>query len=120
MKKKFALVNLILMLVVLFTSSYQSFHIVQHNHHQENAPKFFSGFHQYEQNNDFHLHLASEADADCEVCTFTFDFFVAPPTFFFPVLPSQATIPYQYPFQVDPQSFVGSLFSHRGPPALFV
>ena len=120
MKKKFALVNLILMLVVLFTSSFQSIHIVQHAHHHDATPKHFSGFHQYEQLEENHVHSDSKTDSDCEVCTFTFDFFVAPTTFFFPVLPSQATIPYQYPFQVDPQSFVGSLFSHRGPPALFV
>ena len=119
MNKKFAFANLILMLVVLLTSSYQSIHIVQHAHDHAAHPKYFSGFHQYEENVEIQLHTNSETDSDCEVCTFTFDYFVAPPVFFFPALPALTTIPYQYPFQKDPLSFVGSLYSHRGPPVLF-
>lgn len=119
MKNKFAIFNVALMLVVLFTTSYQSLHIVNHAKTDFATPKYFSGLHQYDLNHENHFHVNADED-DCEICTFNFSFFVAPQVFFFPLPQPPLTIPYQYHVQVTPQFFAGSLFSHRGPPLKLV
>ena len=117
MKRKFAIFNLALMAVVLLTSAFQSFHSFSHQHYAEGhyhnhnelkkEAKHFSGLD----------HEQHEED-DCSVCDFHFDFFVAPQQFClrldFPFNPIQ----YTFSSIEGTPSFAGSLFAHRGPPAL--
>ncbi|QYJ68759.1 hypothetical protein [Flavobacterium litorale] len=115
MKRKFAIFNLTLMAVVLFTTAFQSFHafnhhsVASHSHHhdEEHEAKQFGA-----------SDVNHEHEDDCSVCDFDFDYFVAPQQFClrfnFPFTP----IPYRYSSTHNVQAFSGSLFALRAPPAI--
>ncbi|MGV3460308.1 MAG: hypothetical protein ACO1N9_07635 [Flavobacterium sp.] len=107
MKRKFAIFNLALMVLVLFATAYQSFHAFSHTHnhsHHEKKAKHFSGADQ------------SHDDEDCSVCDFHFDFFTAPPQFCLRLYFPFKEIPYTFNSVEGSANFCGSLFDLRGPP----
>jgi hypothetical protein len=110
MKRKFALFNLVLMVLVLFATAYQSFHAFSHEHighlheHHEKKAKHFSA------------HDQSHDDEDCSVCDFHFDFFTAPPQFCLRLDFPFKAIPYTFNSIEGEVNFCGSLFALRGPP----
>ncbi|WP_417352438.1 hypothetical protein [Flavobacterium alkalisoli] len=116
MKRKFAIFNLALMAVVLLTTAFQSFHAFSHEHyaaghyhkHTEvsKTVKQFSGTHNTQQHDD----------DDCYVCSFHFDFFVAPQQFCLRLYFPYKQIHYTFSSIEGSPSFAGSLFAHRGPP----
>ena len=108
MKKKFALLNFILMLSVLFAVSYQSLHTFSHHKHEEtksiSLEKTFTK-------------TFSEKE-HCPVCDFKFASFLSTEVFSFSFFPPYFEIPYQLSNTENFNSFCGSLFSSRGPPTL--
>ncbi|MFL9838104.1 hypothetical protein ABS768_11380 [Flavobacterium sp. ST-75] len=118
MKRKFALFNLSLMALVLLTTGFQSFHAFSHQHHAtahhhnhnevKQSAKQFSGIE----------HPQSHEDDDCSICNFHFDFFVAPPQFCLRLDFPFKQIHYTFSSIEGSPSFAGSLFAHRGPPAV--
>lgn len=106
MKKKFAILNFILMLSVLFAVSYQSLHTFSHHKHEE--IKSVSSEKTYTQNL-----LEKE---HCPVCEFKFASFLSPEVFTFSFYPPYFEIPYQFSVKENFNSFYESLFSPRGPP----
>jgi hypothetical protein len=116
MKRKFAIFNLALMAVVLLTTAYQSFHAFSHQHfaaghnheHHEvkkQAKQFSAADHEHE-------------DEDCSICDFHFDYFVAPQQFCLRLDFPFKEIPYTFSSIEGTANFAGSLFAHRGPPAI--
>lgn len=111
MKRKFAIFNLALMVLVLLATAYQSFHAFSHeltaghSHlHHEKKVKHFSGAEQ------------SHDHEDCSVCDFHFDFFTAPPQFCLRLdFPFKET-PYIFNVVEGSANFCGSILSLRAPP----
>jgi hypothetical protein len=108
MKKKFGILNFILMLSVLFAVSYQSLHTFSHHKHEERKSislekEFIKNFSEKE---------------NCPVCDFKFASFLSPEVFSFTFFPPHFEIPYQFSVKENFNSFCGSLFSQRGPPFL--
>ena len=110
MKRKFAIFNLALMAVVLFTTAYQSFHAFSHKHFEQLA------HHTEKQKDSNHITAAGHDKDDCSVCDFHFDFFVAPTPFCLRLDFSFRPIPYSYSSIEGQPSFDGSLFALRAPP----
>ena len=109
MKRKFALFNLTLMALVLFTTAFQSFHAFTHEHN--------TGRHSKKTGSHFDVNQSS-GDDDCAICHFHFDFFTAPEQFCLRLNFSFKEIPYTFTVIEGTPSFNGSLFAHRGPPAI--
>ncbi|WP_159799940.1 hypothetical protein [Flavobacterium sp. MK4S-17] len=113
MKRKFALLNLLLMAVVLLTTAYQSFHALSHSNqyghshekHEDEKVRHFGTNHTHEHE-------------DCSICDFHFDFFVAPQQFCLRLDFPFQQIHYTFSTIEGSPSFAGSLFAHRGPPVL--
>ena len=108
MKKKFALLNFILMLSVLFAVSYQSLHTFSHHKHEEtrsvsSEKTFTKNFSEKE---------------NCPTCDFKFASFLSPEVFTFTFFQPHFEIPYLFAKKENFNSFCGSLFSTRGPPIL--
>lgn len=114
MKRKFAIVNLILMAVVMLIPAYQSLHafthehfeVHLHEHHEQKKAKYFSGIdHENEEDH-------------CSTCDFHFDYFVAPQEFYLKL--DFSFIPYHYSFNsIEGNTyFAGSLFALRAPPVV--
>lgn len=108
MKKKIALLNIVLMLSVLFAVSYQSMHVFLHHNH--NAETVSSSKKAFTKN-------LSEKE-DCLTCEFKFASFLSPEVFTFTFFPPHFEIPYQFSVKENFNPFCGSLFSQRGPPVL--
>jgi hypothetical protein len=115
MKRKFAIFNLALMAVVLFTTAYQSFHAFSHRHfagQDSHHHEITKAAKQFAADDD------SQDDEDCSVCDFHFDYFVAPQEFCltleFPFKP----IPYTFSATESNTFFAGSLFALRAPPVV--
>ena len=106
MKKKFAIINFILMLSVVFTVSYQSLHTFSHHKHEET--KSISSEKTFTKNFSEKEH--------CPVCDFKFASFLSPEIFTFTFFPPHFEIPYQFSVKENFNSFCGCLFSPRGPP----
>ena len=110
MKRKFALFNLILMAVVLFTTAWHSIHAFSHEHFEHSQ--------HHVKKQGMQLIAAGHEHEDCTTCDFHFDYFVAPGDFClrldFPFKP----IPYSFSSKEGSASFAGSLFALRAPPAL--
>ncbi|MFL9844997.1 hypothetical protein [Flavobacterium rhizosphaerae] len=110
MKRKFALFNLTLMAVVLFTTAFQSFHAFSHKH-----------THSHVQNKEikkFGVQHHADNDDDCSICHFHFDFFIAPEQFCLRLDFPFKAIPYSFNSIEGSPAFKGSLFALRAPPAL--
>jgi hypothetical protein len=107
MKKKFALLNFIWMLSVLFAVSYQSIHAFSHHTHYENSLRASK-----------ELKKNISEKEDCPVCEFKFASFLSPEVFTFSFFPLHFEIPYGFSIQENFYSFCGSLFAQRGPPRL--
>lgn len=111
MKRKFAIFNLALMALVQLTIAWQSFHAFSHTndafeHHElkKEAKQFSANTHEHEE--------------DCSVCDFHFDYFIQPQQFCLRLDFPFKQIPYRFNSIEGPAAFAGSLFSHRGPPAV--
>lgn len=111
MKKKYALLNLGLMLAVLFAVCYQSLHAFSHTisndfeYHDSKSGKTL-------------VHKISEKE-DCLVCDFTFASFLSPEVFTFNFYPPFYSVTYTFSTPENVIAFSGSLYSLRGPP-LFI
>jgi hypothetical protein len=108
MKKKFGILNFILMLSVLFAGSYQSLHTF--SHHKQEETKSVSSEKTFTKN-------ISEKE-HCPVCDFKFANFLSPEIFTYSFFPSHYEIPYTFSVKENLSIFCGSLFSPRGPPTL--
>lgn len=110
MKRRFAILNMILMAVVLFTTAWHSVHAFSHEHFEHSK-------HQSKKQGTQFIALDHEHE-HCTTCDFHFDYFIAPQQFClrldFPFKP----IPYSVGDKRDNIFFSGSLFALRAPPAL--
>jgi hypothetical protein len=109
MKKKFALLNLSLMLAVLFAILFQSVHSYEHFLADEAMPR---------QNEDqgYDLHQNDHYHQKCFVCEFTFSNFVSVEIASFTLETSFERIAYTFCYTENPSFFSGSHSSLRGPP----
>jgi hypothetical protein len=114
MMKKYALVNVGLMLSVLFTMLVQSLHSFEHLHQVFDEKECH---HKYTGNTELsHQHHPFD---HCNVCEFTLGAFVAPSHFVYNTLEKPALPLYSSHYSNDLISFFkGSLFVLRGPPQL--
>lgn len=112
--KKYALVNVGLMLSVLFTMLVQSLHSFEHLHQVFDEKECH---HKYTGNTELsHQHHPFD---HCNVCEFTLGAFVASSHFAYNTLEKQALPLYSYHYSNDIISFFkGSFFVLRGPPML--
>lgn len=110
MKKKFAIINLGLMFVILLLTVFQSIHTYQHL-----AADFLAENHSCKHHDHSHFHADDEA---CVICDFTLGFYVVPATFYLSNYNPLLKLPYQFNNSSEPTSFVGSMYAHRGPPVL--
>lgn len=107
MKRRFAIFNLILMAVVLFTTAWHSFHAFSHEHHEV--------AHHHHLKKEV-THFSADDHEDCSTCDFHFDYFVAPQQFCLRLDISYQLIPYTFSSIEGSASFGGSLFALRAPP----
>jgi hypothetical protein len=109
MKKKFALLNLSLMLTVLFAILFQSVHSYEHF--------LVDGavVHQLDSHNQ-DLHQNDHNHQKCFVCEFTFNSFVSVEITSFTFKTSFERIAYHFFYTENPSFFSGSHSSLRGPP----
>ena len=98
------------MLSVLFAILFQSLHSYEHFLGEELA------VHQLD-THKLDLHQNDHNHEQCFVCEFTFSSFLASEKPSFTFLSEFVTVPYQFPFSVNPSVYSGSSFSLRGPPA---
>ena len=112
MKKRFAIINSVLMAAVLFSMLLQSLHSFEH------LSELFARkecHHKYSGQTELsHQHHPFD---DCFVCEFTFSAFISPPHFHYPLHFAQGFIPYRFVQTETVFSFPGSSYSLRGPPA---
>jgi hypothetical protein len=114
MKRKFAIVNLFLMAVVLIATAYQSFHAFSHEHFAVQLHQHGELKKEKQVSSSDHDH----EDEDCATCDFHFDYFVAPQEICLRLdFPFQ---PFHYSFSGKQSNsfFAGSLFALRAPPTL--
>ena len=112
MKKKFAILNLSLMLTVLFSILFQSVHSYEHFLDQETA------FVNHSDDGSTKIQTLDHNHEKCFVCEFTLSSFIAADfTTFKSQNYAQAFAKAIFTTTETPESFSGSLFSHRGPPS---
>jgi hypothetical protein len=114
MRKKYALVNLGLMLSVLFTMLVQSLHSFEHLHQLFQEKECH---HTYTGNTELsHQHHPFD---QCNVCEFTLGAFVPPSNLAYNTIEKPPLPLYSSHYSKDIISFFkGSLFALRGPPQL--
>lgn len=115
--RKFAQLNLALMAIVLFSTLYQSFHAFTHKPYPEPVARHTT----LNDKSDnglplFHSHITEQHT--CSICDFHFDFFIAPAAFCLKLDFLFKEIPYTFSSKENNTFFAGSLYAHRGPPAL--
>lgn len=112
MKKKFAIINLSLMIAVLFSILFQSIHSYEH---------FLSGnataISHSDDDGHAKIHTLDHDHEKCFVCEFTLSSFIATEIFTFDLRIPFKAVAYNYPATETAEFFAGSLFSHRGPPS---
>lgn len=108
MKKKYAFINLGLMLAVLFAVCYQSLHAFSHS--LENDLE-----HKHSKSDKNLVHEISEIE-DCPVCDFKFVAFLSPEIFIFEFNHLYKKVTYLFSIPEKINAFNGSLYSLRGPP----
>jgi hypothetical protein len=115
MKKRFAIVNSVLMMAVLFAMLLQSMHSFEH------IGQLFSKkecHHKYTGQTEIsHQHHPFD---HCFVCEFTFSAFLSPQAFSYSLRIPQSAIPFQNSTFEAISSFSGSSYSLRGPPSAIV
>jgi len=104
--------NLMLMLAVLFTVSYQSIHTFSHDHHLEHS----SCCDEVGQKSNYKINF-SETEK-CPVCEFKFASFLAPEITTYTFFEPHFEIPYQFNVIESHKTFRGKSNPLRGPPAL--
>lgn len=113
MKKKFAIINLSLMLTVLFSILFQSVHSYEHFAHHETVSIGHSDDGKAKVQAHDHDH------EKCFVCEFTLSSFIATEfTTFQPQISLRVASQINYPKLETPEFFSGSYSSHRGPPSI--
>lgn len=113
MKKKFAIINLSLMLAVLFSILFQSVHSYEHFLGQETTFVNHS-----DNDGTTKIQTLDHNHEKCFVCEFTLSSFIATEfTSFKSQLTFEAFTQTNFPATETPDAFSGSLFSHRGPPS---
>lgn len=110
MKKKFATLNFILMLAVIFAVSYQSLHTFLYHEHN------FSTCHNQGENKKNTFEKTISEKEDCPVCEFKFTTFLKTEIFTFNFYAPFKESPYSFSVKEASTFFCGSLFSLRGPP----
>lgn len=112
MKKKFAIINLSLMIAVLFSILFQSVHSYEH---------FLDGnvatVSQSDDDGSTKIQTLDHNHEKCFVCEFTLSSFIATETFTFNLQVPFKAVAYNFPAAETAEFFAGSLFSHRGPPS---
>ncbi|MBC7605991.1 MAG: hypothetical protein H7199_03425 [Burkholderiales bacterium] len=116
MKKKFAIVNLVLVIAVLFSMMLQSLHSFEH------LAKIYSEKHCH------HIHLGNTSEIThqhhsfdhCFVCEFTIAHFTFPTPYCYQFDFAFSAVPYFFTTTKTPDSFSGSCYSLRGPPYFIV
>jgi hypothetical protein len=112
MKKRYGIINSVLVMTVLFAMLLQSIHSFEH------ISELFSKkicHHKYTGQTEIsHQHHPFDK---CFVCEFTFSNFITPDTFSYNLHPSTGLIPYCFfvPSEII-ISYSGSSYSLRGPP----
>ncbi len=101
-KKRLIYINTALMCLVLLTLTLQTVHIY---HHQQS---------------EHHACTHDHSHDDCQICSFVFSHFLAPPVFFYPFPPKQKPIPFQIASVSIPETEQHFIRPHRGPPVLLV
>ena len=115
MKKKLAIINLLMSASVLFAILFQSVHSFEHLVKQF-SEKHCDHKYAKHKNEINHSHHGLEK---CFVCEFTFSPFTATETVTFDFKnPSYGTAESSFYFWESAEFFRGSLFSHRGPPVV--
>jgi hypothetical protein len=109
MKKKFAILNLSLMLTVLFAILFQSVHSYGHFLADDTAIDQHDCYGQ-------DLHQNDHNHQKCFVCEFTFNNFVGVEITSFTFKSSFERITYHFFYSENPSFFSGSHSSLRGPP----
>lgn len=113
MKRKQLIVNLSLVVIVLFSILFQSFDSIGHLQEQFLEKECHHSYNSKSEVTHQHHHFDH-----CYVCQFGFSSFITPIKYSFAFFAENYTIPY---FFTNPEavfSFSGSLYSHRGPPAV--
>lgn len=112
MKKKFVIINLSLMLTVLFSILFQSVHSYEHfAHHETTFVNHADG--------KTKIQALDHDHEKCFVCEFTLSSFIPTKfTTFNAQLDFQAYAKVNFVTSQTPETFSGSLFSHRGPPSI--
>jgi hypothetical protein len=113
-KKKLAILNIILMLSVLFAVSYQSLHAFSHHH------EVVSHCAEHNDSTQSKFKKVISEKEDCLVCDFKFTSFLSPEIFTYTLFSPFKISPYSFSIKEATGFFCGSLFAHRGPPVLFV
>lgn len=108
MKKKFGILNFILMLSVLFAVSYQSLHTFSHHKHEETKPVSLE--------KTFTKNLSEKEN--CPVCDFKFASFLSPEVFTYSLFIPFYEIPYQFKSNEICLTFEETSNYLRGPPTL--
>ncbi|MBL7866808.1 MAG: hypothetical protein JNM71_02190 [Flavobacterium lindanitolerans] len=112
MKKKFAIINLSLMIAVLFSILFQSVHSYEH---------FLSGkvatVSQSDDNGHTKIQTLDHDHEKCFVCEFTLSSFIATEAYTFDLFVPFKAVAYNFASVESSEFFAGSLYSHRGPPS---
>ena len=112
MKKKLILINISLMMVVLFSILFQSFHSYEHlvkQFAEKKCPQHYSST-----KTEFtHHHPAFD---NCFVCEFTFSGFISPEKFSYQLAVLPVTVPYFFTTSEESISSYEAYCALRGPP----
>ena len=115
MKKKFAFLNVMLMIAVLFSMLFQSLHSFEHLAKQLAEKKCL---HEYNSSHEI-THQHHNFD-HCFVCEFTFASFISPETRSYKLHSEYSKTPRFFTLTETPKHFSGSSYFLRGPPAFIV
>ncbi|HMI06927.1 MAG TPA: hypothetical protein VK528_05225 [Flavobacterium sp.] len=116
MKRKFAILNISLIVAILSSILFQSIHSFEHLVAEFTQEKCE---HPHDTGKSQITHQHHNFD-HCFTCEFHFSNFVTPQTYFFSVFSAYRAIPYFFTISETPASFSGSSYALRGPPALIV
>lgn len=113
MKKKFAIINLSLMLTVLFSILFQSVHSYEHILHHETT------FVHSDDDKSTRVQALDHYHEKCFVCEFTLSNFIPTEFTSFTALPASKTYSeVNFPASQTATTFSGSLLAYRGPPSI--
>tara|TARA_B110000503_G_scaffold135319_1_gene215687 strand:+ start:9293 stop:9628 length:336 start_codon:yes stop_codon:yes gene_type:complete len=108
LKKKIAIVNLGLVMVLIFALCYQSLHVFSHAKYND--------FDLDSSKSNKNISLKIVEKQHCAVCDFTFASFLSPAFFTFKFIPFYQTLRHLISIPENVIAFGGSLYSLRGPP----